>query len=137
MNPISDPIQIFGEALVDIFGEEVVPGGAPFNVARHLSAFGLNPIMITRVGADAHGAAILKEFDRFGLSTDGVQVDRESPTGRVFVRMTEHGHSFDIPDGQAFDRIDAEEAIDCVGRSGKFGYVYCGKIGRASCRERV
>lgn len=137
MKSVSDPILIFGEALVDIFGEEVVPGGAPFNVARHLAAFGLNPTMITRVGADAHGALILREFDRFGLSKDGVQIDRESPTGQVFVRMTEQGHSFDIPGRQAFDLIDAEEAIDCVRRGGKFGYVYCGTLAQRAETSRI
>jgi fructokinase len=33
-------IAVFGEALVDDFITEQVVGGAPFNVARNLAAFG-------------------------------------------------------------------------------------------------
>ena len=47
---------IFGEVLYDHFpdGSRVL-GGAPFNVAWHLQAFGLAPRFISRVGDDAEG----------------------------------------------------------------------------------
>ncbi|HEX8955049.1 MAG TPA: PfkB family carbohydrate kinase, partial [Burkholderiaceae bacterium] len=51
-------VVIFGEMLVDVFGDSVVPGGAPFNVARHLAAFGIDVCLISRIGADAHGDAL-------------------------------------------------------------------------------
>lgn len=45
---------IFGEVLFDHFpdGNQVL-GGAPFNVAWHLQAFGQSPCMVSRVGNDA------------------------------------------------------------------------------------
>jgi sugar/nucleoside kinase (ribokinase family) len=44
---------VFGEVLFDRFnsGEEIL-GGAPFNVAWHLQAFGDNPQFISRLGQD-------------------------------------------------------------------------------------
>ena len=47
---------IIGEVLFDVMPDGTrVLGGAPFNVAWHLEAFGLRPLMITRVGADDIG----------------------------------------------------------------------------------
>jgi len=40
---------IFGEALVDVFADRNVIGGAPFNVARHLAGLGRTPLMISRI----------------------------------------------------------------------------------------
>ncbi|PIV92139.1 MAG: hypothetical protein COW45_01270, partial [Gallionellales bacterium CG17_big_fil_post_rev_8_21_14_2_50_54_146] len=34
-------VVLFGEVLADVFPDRAVLGGAPFNVARHLKAFGL------------------------------------------------------------------------------------------------
>jgi sugar/nucleoside kinase (ribokinase family) len=50
---------IFGEVLFDHFpdGKRVL-GGAPFNVAWHLQAFGEAPRFISRVGDDAEGDEI-------------------------------------------------------------------------------
>lgn len=124
----ANPVLIFGEALVDVFEQEAVVGGAPFNVARHLAAFGLRPVMLTRIGADAHGALIAAEFARFGMTTEGLQIDRERATGRVTVSMNAHGHSFDIPRDQAFDRIDAAEASACLSRIDAPRYVYFGSL---------
>jgi sugar/nucleoside kinase (ribokinase family) len=62
-------IVVFGEALVDVFDEVALVGGAPFNVARHLAGLGAQPLMITRIADDAHGQSILAEMRRFGMST--------------------------------------------------------------------
>lgn len=56
-------VQVFGEVLFDQFpdGRQVL-GGAPFNVAWHLAAFGAAPRFISAVGADAAGAQIRHVF---------------------------------------------------------------------------
>ena len=46
-------VVIFGEVLFDDFPDGAVLGGAPFNVAWHLQAFGLHPVVISRTGNDA------------------------------------------------------------------------------------
>ena len=45
-------IVVFGEALVDLFKNAAVVGGAPFNVARHLAGFALQPLFISAIGTD-------------------------------------------------------------------------------------
>ena len=44
---------VFGEVLFDCFADGTrVLGGAPFNVAWHLQAFGEAPLFVSRVGDD-------------------------------------------------------------------------------------
>jgi fructokinase len=103
---------VFGEALVDEFSDSTVVGGAPFNVARHLAGLGFSPLMITRIGADSAAHLILREFERFSMTAQGVQIDSERPTGRVRVTQSLAGpHSFQILSDQAYDFIESAPAI--------------------------
>jgi fructokinase len=105
-------VAVFGEALVDDFGDRQVIGGAPFNVARHLAAFGQDALMLTRVGLDGNGARMRAEFERFGLTMAGLQVDATLPTGAVRVdRLPDGGHRFTILPQQAYDAIDGNAAV--------------------------
>jgi fructokinase len=105
---------LFGEALVDDFGAVQVVGGAPFNVARHLAAFGEPQLLITRIGNDRNGELVRAEFARFGMAQDGVQVDAHAPTGRVVVEMHAGGHRFHILPAQAYDAIDSGQATGAL-----------------------
>jgi fructokinase len=113
-------IAVFGEALVDDFGDHQVLGGAPFNVARHLAAFGQAVLMLTRVGDDANGGRVRAECARFGMDLAGVQVDAERPTGRVLVERSADGgsHRFTILEDQAYDAIEAGPALAAMAESG-------------------
>ena len=64
---------LFGEVLADIFPDRKVLGGAPFNVARHLKAFGQNPLLITRLGHDALGDEVLDAMAQAGMEPLGIQ----------------------------------------------------------------
>jgi len=103
---------IFGEVLFDTFpdGREVL-GGAPFNVARHLHAFGCEPLFISRVGDDERGERVRRAMQEWGMDLRGLQTDPVHPTGVVRIAMQGHSHSFDILPGQAYDHIDAEQAL--------------------------
>lgn len=103
---MSDSIMILGEVLGDVFPEQTVIGGAPYNVARHCHAFGLDVHLLTAVGKDALGQRILDEIHDSGLSAKGVQQHAELPTGQVKVHLEEHGHRFEILDNQAYDALD-------------------------------
>lgn len=104
-------IALFGEVLADVFPDRYVLGGAPFNAARHLQAFGLSPMMITRVGNDTLGHELIDAMTRLGMDLSGVQRDTEYPTGQVKVHMDASGHRFEILPDQAYDHIRADELI--------------------------
>jgi len=100
---------IFGEVLFDHFpdGRRVL-GGAPFNVAWHLQAFGQAPHFISRVGADAEGREIREAMQAWGMDLTGLQTDEQLPTGRVDVSFKDGEPSYDIIRPCAYDAIDAE-----------------------------
>src|SRR3954465_9603830 len=103
-------LAVFGEALVDDFITEQVVGGAPFNVARNLAAFGVAALMVTRIGEDKNGALMRGEFERFGMSEAGLQFDPREAPGRVVGGRTPEGHRFITLPAQAYDYGEAAPA---------------------------
>lgn len=97
---------IYGEALFDCFPDgQAVLGGAPFNVAWNLQAFGLRPLFVSRVGNDALGQQIRAAMQDWGMDLSGLQTDPEHPTGTVQIRIENDEPSFDILPEQAYDYI--------------------------------
>ena len=102
-------IALFGEVLADVFPDRSVLGGAPFNVARHLQVLGLNPVMISRIGNDALGTALLQEMAQLGMQTAAIQRDSTYLTSQVRVVLESSGHRFEILPDQAYDFINPQE----------------------------
>ena len=99
---------IFGEVLFDHFPDgSTVLGGAPFNVAWHLQAFGQAPRFISRVGDDAEGRSIREAMTMWGMRTDFLQMDSTLSTGRVSVSITDDEPSYDIVNPCAYDAIES------------------------------
>jgi fructokinase len=104
----SRPI-IYGEVLFDCFPDDRrVLGGAPFNVAWNLQAFGMNPLFISRVGDDAMGAEIRAAMRNWGMDLAGLQTDPDHPTGIVQIQLESGEPSFDILPERAYDYIDSQ-----------------------------
>ena len=101
-------VLLFGEVLVDMFFDRTVLGGAPFNVARHLQAFGQESVLITALGDDALAGEILKVMDKNRMATRGIQCNSRYPTGRVQVHSIDGGHRFEILPDQAYDFIEED-----------------------------
>ena len=102
-------IVVFGEVLFDCFptGEQAL-GGAPFNVAWHLAALGTDPCLVSAIGDDDLGRQILAAMNNWNMRTDGVQINREYPTGRVEVRIVDGQPSYQISEDVAYDHILAD-----------------------------
>jgi len=101
-----------GEILFDHFPGEKRLGGAPFNFAAHLKALGLPVTLITRVGTDDDGDAILDTLARRGFDIDIIQQDAHHATGRVTVSLDDHGvPDFTIVPDAAYDHLAYSDAI--------------------------
>jgi fructokinase len=102
-------IHVFGEALFDHFldGSRAL-GGAPFNVAWHLQAFGLSPRFISRIGDDPPGHEITVLMDAWGMSRRTLQTDCERPTGSVRVLIHDGEPNYEIVADCAYDFIDGK-----------------------------
>lgn len=88
-----------------------VLGGAPFNVAWHLQAFGEAPVLISRIGADADGASVLGSMKNWGMDAAGVQTDDKLPTGRVQVNIVDDEPHYDIVHPVAWDAIALPQSV--------------------------
>lgn len=103
---------IFGEVLFDCFpGGRRVLGGAPFNVAWHLQAFGAAPLFISRVGTDSEGDEVRAGMRGWGMDIAGLQADDQLPTGRVQVRIEDGEPSYDIVHPAAWDAIEPDAPV--------------------------
>ena len=119
---------IFGEVLFDTFPDgKAVLGGAPLNVAWNLKGFGLNPLLISRVGDDANGIKVLDSMKGWGLLTDGVQVDEKHPTGVVKVALDKGQPTFSILPGQAYDFVDEDFMWSTIA-NGEYSILYHGSL---------
>jgi fructokinase len=138
MEPLIGRPVILGEVLFDIFpGNVAALGGAPFNVSWHLKGFGLSPLLISRIGEDAHGEDILRTMRDWGMDTSGIQIDPSHPTGAVRVELEEGQPQFAILPDQAYDFIDAGAALTVL-RGQDCSLLYHGTLlARGASREAI
>ena len=107
---------LFGEVLFDRFpGGETVLGGAPFNVAWHLQAFGARPLLVSRIGNDALGRRIRERMQAWGMDLSGLQLDSSHPTGTVDVHIENDEPRYEIVEHRAWDYIDADTLPPAAG----------------------
>lgn len=110
------PVYVFGEVLYDCFPEnDPMLGGAPFNVAWHLQAFDVAPVMISAVGDDALGQNICQKMQQWGMTTQQIQVDPHHDTGIVNVAIVAGEPSYDIVLNAAYDHINQQKLPTITG----------------------
>lgn len=73
----------FGEVLWDHLPDGRKPGGAPMNVAYHLHQLGIESQLISRVGKDASGEALIGFLKEINLPVNRIQVDEQHDTSVV------------------------------------------------------
>lgn len=96
----------FGEVLWDCFPSGRCLGGAPLNVAYHLKQLGKDALLLSAVGDDAAGKAVLSAMTGMGLRHEGVSIHSEWATGTVQVTLDAAGDaSYQITESVAWDRI--------------------------------
>ncbi|WP_194774351.1 carbohydrate kinase family protein [Pararhodonellum marinum] len=96
----------YGEMLWDCFPNREVPGGAPMNVALHLSQLGLSVKMISSVGNDAKGSQLLDFIRTFPVDLSLIQKDPQHPTGTVIVNdLDPQNVKYEIVSPSAWDNI--------------------------------
>lgn len=105
--PSGKLVLCFGEALWDVFPDEMRPGGAPLNVAYHLSKLGYRAAPVTALGRDARGEQLLDQMKAWGLETAFVTFIDDLPTGTVMVGLNGQGQpSYEIQTGVAWEQIN-------------------------------
>jgi fructokinase len=105
-NDISLKAVAYGEVLWDVFDDKKKIGGAPLNVALRMKTLGCEVAMISCVGNDEDGKAILNHVKQLGLQTDAIMQSETFPTGLVKVTLDERGSAtYEISYPSAWDKI--------------------------------
>jgi len=96
----------YGEVLWDVFDNEKKIGGAPLNVALRMKTLDCDVAMISCVGKDNDGEAIINQVKNLGLETDAIMQSESFPTGLVNVTLNERGSAtYEIAYPSAWDKI--------------------------------
>ena len=131
-------IVAMGDGLWDLFPDGPRFGGATANYACHASILGADVHMVSGVGEDERGEALLQVYQKHGVSTDLVQVLKDYPTGVVNVELTESGlPTFTIGENAAWDHWEWNDEIEGTVRQADA--LYFGTLGQRgeSSREGI
>ena len=108
MTDLNKQVVSFGEVLWDVYPEGKKLGGAPFNVAAHLTKLGTQGHIVTKVGMDTLGEEILTAIQDQNIETNYTQIDFNFQTGTVDVTLDKFGQpTYDIKKPVAWDFIHA------------------------------
>jgi fructokinase len=99
-------IAAFGEALWDVLPKGIFLGGAPVNVAYHLSRHGVRAVPISAVGDDFLGDEFIRRLEGWEIDVGGVTQLRRRATGTVRAMLDESGNaSYRFARDVAWDHI--------------------------------
>lgn len=108
----------FGEILWDNLLNGRRLGGAPLNVCYHLSKMGVEAQIISQIGDDDDGVAILESLKTLGIHTDAIQISDSRPTSTVEVHLQPDNEvSYDIVEDVAWDHISYSNFLGQLVRS--------------------
>lgn len=125
-----------GEVLWDCLpgGEHI--GGAPFNVAAHVSRLGVRARLVSRIGNDGRGGAARRMAFRNGIDVSLLQADSTLATGVAHVQVDASGGArYDFLGPAAWDAIEATPAaLSAVAEADAFVY---GTLAQRDARSRA
>ena len=112
----------FGEVLWDVFPTYKKIGGAPLNVALRLQSLDNQVAILSSVGNDERGRALLDYIIQNGLDVSCIEISDKFKTGKVKVILNDKGSaSYDIKYPRAWDNIKiTQESINLVKQSDGF-----------------
>ena len=111
----------FGEILFDVFPDKATLGGAPLNVAGHMTRLGLNGAILSAVGSDELGERTLKEISELGLTTEYIS-KLGYETGKALITLKGKNADYEFNDPCAWDNIPL------VNLPGKVSLIYYGTL---------
>ncbi|MEI6520460.1 MAG: carbohydrate kinase [bacterium] len=96
-----------GELLWDLLPDGRQLGGAPANFIYHIYKSGDDGIVISSIGNDDDGMAIIAGLEQHGINTNYIQIIPHLPTGVVNVVVDNTGQpSYEIVENVAWDNIE-------------------------------
>ncbi len=124
----------FGEMLWDCLPDGRHPGGAPLNVAYHLNKSGCTSTLVSAVGDDPAGDALLKCIREWGISTEAIGIRQSAPTGAVTVSLVNGQPSYTIENDVAWDLIEVPSGL--MRRLGDIDAIVFGSLAARGAHNR-
>lgn len=101
----------FGELIWDVYPDEAVIGGAPFNFCAHLAHLGDTAYLASATSDDELGRQALQHLRRHGVRSELMQVNNH-PTGRCMVTLNRQKiPHFEVLTDTAYDNIAPTDAL--------------------------
>lgn len=138
MKITNNKILCVGEVLWDNLPSGAKPGGAPMNVALHLSRLGQNVAIASKVGNDEKGRKLVDFLETSGLKTDLVQIDENLPTSEVLVHLDSNNNAtYEICEPVAWDNLELTDEL--IAKAKSSGLIILGSLAsrRAESRETI
>jgi fructokinase len=111
-HPHPATIVCFGEALWDVLPRGIFLGGAPLNVAYHLSRHGVRALPVSAVGRDFLGDEALRRIAAWDVATGFISKRATHSTGTVRASLDTRGvATYQIVRNVAWDHIPASPAL--------------------------
>lgn len=125
----------YGEVLWDCLPRGLFLGGAPCNVAYHLTRHGAGAAVVSAVGDDFLGREILKRAAGWGIDTRFLAMINYLPTGTVHVDISGGSPVFTITEGVAWDAIPVGD--DLLAAASQADAVVYGTLALRSAHNRA
>lgn len=110
--PNRTTIACLGEILWDVLPRGIFLGGAPLNVAYHLSRQGLRALPVSAIGRDFLGGEVRRRMQLWGVDASGVADAARRPTGTVLATLDARGVArYRFAADVAWDRIAVPPAL--------------------------
>lgn len=81
-----------------------LPGGVAMNIAMALRAYGMTPALLTAIGQDAEGAALISECENLGMICDHIHRPKDLPTDRYMAIEGRNGLIAAIADAHSLEQ---------------------------------
>jgi len=105
-------VACYGEILWDATPHGLFLGGAPFNVAYHLTRLGQPSLVISAIGRDELGRQAIRKAEAYEMDISCIQIRDTMPTGISDITIDESGDAtYDIRQPAAWDNISYSELL--------------------------
>ena len=94
----------FGEILFDVFPDKATLGGAPLNVAGHMTKLGLKGAILSALGDDDYGKRAMEEIKALGMDTSYISTT-PFETGKAMITLNGKNADYEFNSPCAWDNI--------------------------------
>lgn len=121
-------ILVFGELLYDIYENNAIIGGAPFNYSIQLSRLIANDVVlkfITSIGDDDFGHNATDFISKENIDSSLIQISKQYNTGKAIVFLDENKvPDYTIEENVAWDNIEYSDDISNILKNTNYDLFY-------------